>query len=858
MGKGLARAAGAIVCLRQLEAEVIPIRITVHKRRKIGDRFGELSEIVVGLAAPARRRQRVGPERQQASQAGVVILLQIPLRERFENAVGFGMTVFHHLEQIIFQASHIAFVHLQQDKIEGASAGFAAKPLVGFQMGPRLLGQSEAACDSGGKQMGVGGNGPSPLRLLQVPPGRAKLMGVCLLPGPRHMIDGPTPRRRDACKCEKRRCQKSGAAKPARSNKSKWAGEHKQPRRKHNFQHYNRGVSLASFLALRKPLRYDAVGTSGGLAKGRLVPLHIVRGRIWLAVGLTLLLGLGIVFFGLPARHDLPATADRAWFADVTDAAGVDFVHDAGDLSKYQLPQIHGSGVALFDFDGDGLLDIYLLSHGGPNSSSINRLYKNLGGGRFEDVTDRSGLGIAGHNTGVIVGDVNNDGWPDVVVLQYGGIKLFLNRGDGTFADVTEQSGLKNPLWASSANFVDYDRDGWLDLVIANYLENDVSTHCFGLNSRREYCGPLVFPPTVCKLFRNLGGSGGPVCFEDVTVKSGLAKAPGSGLGVYCADFDGDGWPDIFIANDARPNHLWINQRDGTFREEAMARGIAVDCMGEPAGNMGVAVGDIDGDGLFDIYVTHLSSQRNTLWQQGPRRGMFQDRTGAAGLLHSAWRGTGFGTLLADFDDDGWPDLALVNGRVHRGTTTPNPFLGDYLKDYAERNQLFRNMGQGKFVDVSESNPAFCGAANVARGLAAGDLDGDGGLDLVLTTVAGRARVFRNVAPNRGHWLLVRAFDPRLRRDAYGAEVRVRVAGRSLFRIVNPGDSYQSSSDPRVHFGLGPAKRYEAVHVRWPDGLVEVFPGGAADQVITLRRGEGKEETVSDEAAKSGSKGAPR
>jgi hypothetical protein len=539
----------------------------------------------------------------------------------------------------------------------------------------------------------------------------------------------------------------------------------------------------------------------------------------------------------------LPPDVYDAWFLDVTDGSGIDFVHDAGDLSKYNLPQIHGSGVALFDFDGDGLLDVYLLTHGGPASPSINRLYKNRGDGTFQDVTKGSGLGISGYSTGVIIGDVNNDGRPDVLVTQYGGVRLFLNNGGGKFTDVTEESGLKNPLWATSANFVDYDRDGWLDLVVVNYLDNDPSRICFGSNSRRDYCGPAIFPDTVSKLFRNLGRGTGKtsaaVRFQDVTVQAGLAKASAPGLGVYCADFDGDGWPDVFIANDARPNHLWINQKNGTFREEAVARGIAVDGMGEQQGNMGVAVGDVNGDGLFDVYVTHLSSQRNTLWQQGPRRGTFQDRTGPSGLLKSRWRGTGFGTLLGDFDNDGWPDLAVVNGRIGRGTATVNPALGDHLKDYAERNQLFRNAGGGTFLDVSESNPAFCGTPNVARGLAAGDLDGDGGLDLVVTTVAGRARVYRNVAPDRGHWLLVRAFDPRLKRDAYGAEVRVQVGTRRLLRLINPGDSYQSSSDPRAHFGLGKAARYDAIHVLWPDGLAEVFSGGDADRQRVLRRGEG-------------------
>jgi hypothetical protein len=252
---------------------------------------------------------------------------------------------------------------------------------------------------------------------------------------------------------------------------------------------------------------------------------------------------------------------------------------------------------------------------------------------------------------------------------------------------------------------------------------------------------------------------------------------------------------------------------------------------------MGVALGDVDGDGLYDLFVTHLTDETHTLWKQGPR-GAFKDRTGALGLAHSRWRGTGFGAVLADFDHDGTLDLAFVNGRVARGPTL-NAALGAHWGLYAERNQLFVNEGGGHFRDVSLQNGAFCGTANVARGLAWGDVDGDGALDLLVTTVAGPARLYRNVAPKRGHWLLVRAVDPALRRDALGAEVRVRAGGKEFLRLIGPAGSYLSSGDARAHFGLGPAERVEGIDIVWPDGTKETFEGRAADQAITLEKGKG-------------------
>jgi hypothetical protein len=562
-----------------------------------------------------------------------------------------------------------------------------------------------------------------------------------------------------------------------------------------------------------------------------------------LALGLAV---LGALFCALAGcrRTDPPAPeagGEPPWFVDITTGSGLDFRHEAGPVGRYFMPQIMGSGAALFDFDGDGLLDVYLVNNGGPGSGATNRLFRNLGGGRFQDVSAGSNLDIEGHGMGVAVGDVDNDGRPDVYVSQYGGGRLFRNLGGGKFQDVTATAGVAQPRWGTSAAFFDYDRDGWLDLVVVNYVDYDPSHPCGDAGGRPDYCHPNQFAGTAARLFHNRGRGpdGRWLGFEDVTAKSGLAALPGPGLGVVCADFDGDGWPDIFVANDAQANRLWINQKDGTFQDEAVLRGVAYNALGNAQANMGVALADVDGDGLPDLFVTHLTEETHTLWKQGPR-GLFRDRTAALGLAAPRWRGTGFGTVLADFDHDGATDLAVVNGRVARGPVAPAPGLAPFWQRYAERNQLFANDGRGQFRDVSPGSPDFCGTPNVARGLAWGDVDGDGALDLLVTTVAGRARLYRNVAPKHGHWLLVRAFDPELTRDAYGAKVTVRAGGRSWVGLVNPAQSYVCSGDPRVHFGLGAAERVDGITVRWPDGLSEKFPGGAADRPLELRRGEGR------------------
>jgi hypothetical protein len=562
--------------------------------------------------------------------------------------------------------------------------------------------------------------------------------------------------------------------------------------------------------------------------------------------GLALALGL-VAALGAGCRGSVPAVpaapAGPAWFADVTDEVGLSFVHDAGPVGTYFMPQLMGSGAALFDFDNDGLLDVYLVQNGGPDSRATNRLFRQGPDGRFRDVSAGSGLDVSGYGMGVAVGDINNDGWPDVLVTEYGGVRLFLNNGDGkSFTDVTREAGLDHVRWATSACFLDYDRDGWLDLVFVSYVDYDPSQACPGQGGSRDYCHPSVFQGTLPRLYRNLGRQAHGVRFQDVTLSSGLGQVAGPGLGVVAADFNGDHWPDVFIANDSKPNRLWINQHDGTFKEEAVQRGIALDGMGLTAANMGVAVGDVDGDGLLDVLVTHLTEETHTLWRQGPP-GLFRDQTAASRLSTPRYRGTGFGTVLADFDCDGALDLAVVNGRVSRGAAADVPALDPFWRRYAERNQLFANDGGGRFRDVTGDNAPFCGTPSVGRGLAVGDVGNRGALDLLVTSVAGPARLYRNTALGRGHWLVIRALDPALRRDAYGAEITVHAGDRRWLRWVNPGYSYLCSNDPRAHFGLGSVDRVDRIEVVWPDGTEETFPGQKADRFLVLEKGRGEMRT---------------
>jgi hypothetical protein len=524
-------------------------------------------------------------------------------------------------------------------------------------------------------------------------------------------------------------------------------------------------------------------------------------------------------------------------FTDITRDSGVSFGHINGASSEKYLVETIGSGGLFFDYDNDGWIDIFLVDGGSIADPTLarqarHRLFRNRRNGTFEDMTATSGIRTNDYGMGACAGDYDNDGWVDLYVTSVGPNTLYRNDGKGAFVDVTRTARVGSPVWSTSCAFADLDRDGDLDLFVVNYVVFKASDNPYCGNPRlktRLYCHPLTYEPLSNTVYRNDGKG----IFSDVTISSGVGAHPGNGLGVVVADLDDDQWPEVFVANDSTPNSLFDRTGPWRFGEIALRSGVAVATDGRARAGMGVDAGDYDGDGQFDLVVTNLDLEMHSLFRS-LGRGLFTYATPESGIGPATLPFVGFGVVFLDFDNDTQLDLAVANGHIMDNAPFVRPGA-----TYAQRKLLFRHVAPRRFADVSQLAGSGFALEKVGRGLVAGDIDNDGDLDLLVTNNGQSADLLRNDGGTGANALLVRTVGKQSNRDGIGARVRATTGNQSQIREVRAGSSYLGQNDPRQHFGLGAHTRVDRLEVRWPSGRTDVVENVGANQIITIREGEG-------------------
>jgi enediyne biosynthesis protein E4 len=563
--------------------------------------------------------------------------------------------------------------------------------------------------------------------------------------------------------------------------------------------------------------------------------------RLWQEVDLkhvsavlvpTLLAAAAFAAAQAPPKGSAPAGAVR--FTDITQTAGIRFTHNSGRAGKKLLPETMGSGVALFDADGDGWLDVLLINgrNWKPGSKkSLQALYRNKKNGTFEDVTKGSGLDVELYGMGVAAGDYDNDGRQDVYVTALEGDRLFKNLGGGKFQDVTAASGIRNANFGTSAAWVDYDKDGRLDLFVANYVQwsEDKDLWCSLDGATKSYCTPESYKGTSSRLYKNAGGGK----FQDVSAAAGVADPNSKSLGVAVLDYNADGWPDLFVANDTQPNKLYRNLGNGKFVDEGLESGVAFNEEGVARGAMGTDAADYDRSGRAHLLVGNFSNEMLALYHN-EGSGVFVDEAPASAVGRASLLTLTFGAFFFDYDLDGHLDIFAANGHVEDEINRVQPRV-----TYAQPPLIFKNLGKGKFEPMTGKLGPDIARPVVGRGSAYGDLDNDGDLDVVVTTSHGPAYVFRNDGGNKNRWLRVKTVGTKSNRDGIGAVVRVVSASGKQWSLVRSGSSYCSQSELAPTFGLGKDAKVTAIEIDWPSGTKQRLPGVATNQVVTIDESKG-------------------